>query len=117
MNINQPETLFWGGPIHGETRRLLGGCFYVPVLEPLENTFIPDDNDEHPTTHKMFKTTRYNLHQFTWQWKNGFCSGFAMIPTPVGDLCWELERILDVLGGLWGGGNGKNEGLYARSLG
>lgn len=115
MNINQPVTIFWGGPIHGEYKELRGPSFYVPVFTPIEDTFAITISEPDATVpvHKMFKTILYNQHQFTWRWKSGWCSGFAMIPSPASWWVFELETVLNVLGGLWGGGNHENENLYA----
>lgn len=111
MNINQPEVLFWGGPLHGENKKLLGGSFYVPVLVPLEQAVIV--GSPVPAFSTGYRTERYNIHQFTWKWKTGWYSGFAMILSPASFLIWELENILNVLGGLWGGGNSEYENIYS----
>lgn len=81
LNINQSETLFWGGPAHGEYKKLLGGMFYVPVFEALAPVF--NLNSSEACTRPSMKVVRYNLHQFTWHWK-GYWSGFVNDSFP----CW-----------------------------
>lgn len=114
MNIHQPETLFWGGPLHGQMKKLLGGMYYVPVFVPLEQDFIVDSPT--PAFSTGYRTERYNIHQFTWHWKTGWYSGFVMVLSPASYQCWELEQILNVLGGLWGGENDQKRERILRGM-